>query len=293
MAVESTREGSEAWRSRRLRATLLQERYPFAAELLRLYGALLDVQELAFEAAQVEGISPAGAARFAAEAVLPRVVQVTAMNGPALLGAQIQERLATADPVALVEEWLTGVEQTPVDRYLARASTAPILEALGTAAGEACVGPRDERHCPRCGGLPQVSVLEPPADSLVGARRRLLCSRCGWLWTYPRLTCASCGERQTSHLHVFAEEGTTEGEMSGSIIRGLDGVRPPAGPRVTPWFPHVRVEACRTCHRYVLGVDLTRDSRAVPIVDELAALPLDLYAQEQGFIKIVPNLLGV
>jgi len=30
----------------------------------------------------------------------------------------------------------------------------------------------------------------------------------------------------------------------------------------------------------------------VPVVDELAAIPLDLYAREQGFSKITPNLMG-
>jgi formate dehydrogenase maturation protein FdhE len=30
----------------------------------------------------------------------------------------------------------------------------------------------------------------------------------------------------------------------------------------------------------------------VPVVDEMAALPLDLYAVEQGFAKITPNLMG-
>jgi hypothetical protein len=28
-------------------------------------------------------------------------------------------------------------------------------------------------------------------------------------------------------------------------------------------------------------------------VDELIALPLDLYAQEQGFAKLVPNLMAI
>jgi formate dehydrogenase maturation protein FdhE len=53
------------------------------------------------------------------------------------------------------------------------------------------------------------------------------------------------------------------------------------------------VEACETFSRYLLGIDLTREPQAVPIVDEMAALPLDLYAQERGMTKIVPNLMGV
>ena len=31
----------------------------------------------------------------------------------------------------------------------------------------------------------------------------------------------------------------------------------------------------------------------MPIVDELVALPLDLYAQEHGFAKLVPNLMAI
>jgi len=57
-------------------------------------------------------------------------------------------------------------------------------------------------------------------------------------------------------------------------------------------FPHIRIDACATCERYVIDVDLSRDSRAVPEVDELAAVPLDLYAAEHGLSKITPNLMG-
>jgi formate dehydrogenase maturation protein FdhE len=39
-------------------------------------------------------------------------------------------------------------------------------------------------------------------------------------------------------------------------------------------------------------IDLTRDRRAVPVVDEIAAIPLDFFAKERGLQKIVPNLMG-
>jgi FdhE protein len=60
----------------------------------------------------------------------------------------------------------------------------------------------------------------------------------------------------------------------------------------TPTFPHLRIDACASCERYLLDVDLSRDPRAVPEVDELAALPLDLYAAGCGLSKITPNLMG-
>jgi len=49
----------EAWARRRRRAGQLLERYPFAAQLLHLYGALLDAQERAFLAALDERPAPA------------------------------------------------------------------------------------------------------------------------------------------------------------------------------------------------------------------------------------------
>jgi FdhE protein len=67
-----------------------------------------------------------------------------------------------------------------------------------------------------------------------------------------------------------------------------------AGPTAAdaPTFPHLRIDACASCEQYLLDVDLSRDARAVPEVDELAALPLDLYAAERGLSKITPNLMG-
>ena len=57
-------------------------------------------------------------------------------------------------------------------------------------------------------------------------------------------------------------------------------------------FPHVRIDACQACQHYLLTFDLRQDTAAVPVVDELACLPLDLFARERGFTKITPNLLG-
>ncbi len=59
-----------------------------------------------------------------------------------------------------------------------------------------------------------------------------------------------------------------------------------------PVFPHLRIVSCSTCSRYLIEVDRARDARAVPEVDELAALPLDLYAADQGLTKVTPNLMG-
>ena len=50
---------------------------------------------------------------------------------------------------------------------------------------------------------------------------------------------------------------------------------------------------CATCKHYIKGVDLTRLGLAVPLVDEIAAAPLDVWAHEHGYTKIELNLVGL
>jgi formate dehydrogenase accessory protein FdhE len=280
---------SGRWANRRKRAQELTERWPFADEVLIFYGKLLDVQERAYALALDDGPSAAAVSAYIAERVMPRVIEVSVADGPPALAAAVLEHFHEADLTELVAAWLQGGELSGVALYLARAASAPVLEALGPAVGEACAGPRDERHCPACGGLPQVSYFAAAPDDLVTGHRYLECSRCATAWTYTRLTCAGCGENDTSKLVVYNEVGTTQAELSGDVVKP-GGARP--SPPSDAQFPHMRIDGCETCSQYILTVDMERNGRAVPLVDELAALPLDLYAKERGLTKIAPNLVG-
>jgi FdhE protein len=53
----------------------------------------------------------------------------------------------------------------------------------------------------------------------------------------------------------------------------------------------VRIEACDTCRTYLKTVDLSKDGLAVPLVDDLASLPLDLWARAEGYARLKANLL--
>jgi FdhE protein len=119
--------------------------------------------------------------------------------------------------------------------------------------------------CPLCSGRPQAGVLRPQGD---GAMRSLICSLCATEWRYRRLVCPACGEEDAGKLPVYVSEGAEE-------------------------LSHVRVEACDTCRHYIKTIDLTKDGRAVPVVDELAAIPLSLWASENRYTKVSPNLLGL
>ena len=162
---------------------------------------------------------------------------------------------------------------------------------LGADVASSCIGPRDERHCKTCGGVPQLSYFAVASEDLAAGGRFLLCSRCHSTWSYARMTCPGCGEDSSSRLPIFNEEGNASGER-GSVVRGLEGRLGDHRKESTAVFPHIRIEACESCRGYLLNIDLLADPDAVPIVDEIAALPLDLYAGERGFSKITPNLMG-
>jgi FdhE protein len=280
------------WADRRARTAELQRRHTFAREVLDFYGAMLGIQELAF----AEAISAKPRAHelvgYVAERVMPAVVDVTIAAGPQKLRVAVAGNLETTNPGDMVAAWMKGEDQPLVDRFLARAALAPVLEALGPEAMAACSGPRDERRCPNCGGPPQLSYFAVANEDLAAGGRFLVCARCHSSWGYARMTCPGCGEDSSSRLPIFSEEGTTSGER-GSVVRGLQGkLDENARAEHEAVFPHIRIEACDSCHRYLLNIDLAADPAAVPLVDELAALPLDIYAREQGLSKITTNLMG-
>ena len=255
---------------RRRRAEALRARHPFADELLALYLALLDAWE-----SIPDGLpDPHDAAPWAAEHVVRAVVGATLAAGPPVLAQAVRDR-----PDPPLADWLRCAPLDPVDRYLARASLTPVLEALGERAGDACVPGAGGELCPRCGGLPQLSFVADSGESLVSGPRSLLCARCGSSWTCSRSVCPACGEDREARLSVYAEH------WHGPVSGRRDGNEQPV-------FGHLRVAACSTCSRYLIEVDLASDAFAVPEVDELAALPLDLYATDQGLTKVTPNLMG-
>jgi Protein involved in formate dehydrogenase formation len=267
------------WAARRRRAEELRDRYPFAAELLTLYLALIPVQQDAWSRARENPPEPEELPWWAAENVLPSVIEATAAAGPPALREAVLT--AHAGEWALAG-WLADEELDPVDRYLARASLGPVLEALGEHAGAACArGHEHTECCPRCGGPAQLSCLASSGEALVSGPRSLLCARCASSWSSSRSVCPACGESEEARLNVFAERW--DGPVSGN--RNGDGDERPV-------FPHLRVAGCSTCGRYLIEIDMARDGRAVPEVDELAALPLDLYAADRGLTKLTPNLMG-
>ena len=254
----------DPWTAHRQRATGLCEAQPHAAEMLRLYLALSDVWTEVVAEATATPPQPS-LAEYAAERSMPRVVQATMVAGPAPVREAVMARFHEIEPVQLISGWLRGDTLPAADRFLARASTAPLLEAFPELARATGSAAKDARHCPNCGGPPQLSFIGLSEEALVSAPRRLLCSRCAGTWTFPRMVCAGCGNEETARMPIYSDHER---------------------------FAHLRIDACEVCRGYLVTVDLPKDPKAVPAIDELVALPLDLYAREQGFEKITPNLMG-
>jgi hypothetical protein len=113
-------------------------------------------------------------------------------------------------------------------------------------------------RCPRCGQPPQCGCLRPHGD---GSAFSLVCSLCATEWNFPRAQCPVCGEPAV----FYASER----------------------------MDHVQTQVCEQCSCYFHVIHLGKDPAAVPLVDEVAALALDVWALERGLRKIHPNLVGL
>jgi formate dehydrogenase accessory protein FdhE len=253
-----------AYADRRRRAAELAERYDFAREPLALYGAVAEAQERVFERARADVPSADALAAYVVRTALPDVMGAVMAAGTETLREAVLLRFHDGDLERMVTSWLRGDAQDGTDVFLARAATAPVLEALpDIARAQKIAG--EERFCPACGGSPQVSVFVDSGEALVTGQRRLVCARCANEWVYPRMTCVACGETESNKLVVIADPQQ---------------------------LPHLRIDACERCKRYIVSVDARLEGHAVPVVDEIAAIPLDIAAAERGFTKVTPNLMG-
>jgi formate dehydrogenase accessory protein FdhE len=263
--VSAVAERTTVFAERKRRAEELAVRFDYAAEPLRLCAALVGAQEAAFRRARDDTPAAADLVRYIVRVALPGVLDATMTAGTELLREAALLRFHEGDLEGIVRAWLAGDDLSETDAYLARAASAPILEADPTIGASLRGETLDERRCPACGGLPQMAVFGETDEALVTPQRRLVCSRCATTWPYPRMICVSCRETEGSKMPILANESR---------------------------LPHMRADACDTCRSYLITIDLRKDPAAVPLVDEIAALPLDLEAAERGYTKIARNVMG-
>ena len=186
----------------------------------------------------------------------PRLLSLAAHYGPSSIVDFPDNELETL----LIAHWNHEPSADERARFVARALLQPFAEALagrGTAAVDTSSG-----ICPFCGARPLAAVLRGEGD---GGKRSLVCSLCATEWEFRRILCASCGEEHKDSLPVY----------------------------IAPEFDYIRVEACDSCKSYLKCIDLTRNGLAIAPADEIASVALNVWAEENGYAKIEPNLLGL
>lgn len=265
------------YRARIERAELLAQRHPSAQEMLTFYVDIARMQRECYESlprlATNETVVP-NRANPRSElnpttlvAPFARFLGVVEIKAPAPLAEHAREWSRcneAARSQLLAEFWKTGLTNASstdqLSEFLARAFLQPYAEYF-----QGALSPPVSGHiacrCPSCSALPLLGVLRPEGD---GGKRFLQCSFCLQEWEFRRIFCANCGEDKEQNLPVY----------------------------VADQFPHVRVECCETCKHFLRTVDLTKDGHAVPPVDDLAAIPLTLWAHQNGYTRIQNNLLG-
>ena len=270
------------WQRRIARAQELAAQYTFAAEILRFYvaiarfqqefygefGGLLERSSPLADAAPDSGLfarpfPPDLAGRFA------KFLTVVEQNGPGELreaARDLRKGAQDAHLQLLTVFWNgSGIQALPPgpSDFFARTFLQPYAAAIRSRSdfrrAGSTTGPTPF-VCPFCQRKPGVGILRPLGD---GGQRSLLCSFCLAEWEFRRIVCPACGEENHAKLPVY-----TAKELQ-----------------------HVRVEACDSCRCYIKTVDMTRSGLAEPLVDEIAAIPLDLWAQKQGYTKLQSNLL--
>jgi len=279
------------WDRRIRRANELTSSYPFAAEGLRFYARIATFQRSLYTDVQQAlagspNLSPDLPLRDELDLflLLPKFsgfLSLIQQIAPAPL-AQAAAGLAQRGPAgwqqAIEVFWHEGLETpvageqgeenpvpgsgvtTPQERLLAWIFLQPYAECLA-GRREPMTLDGTPWTCPLCGGKPIVGVLRREGD---GAKKSLICMLCAHEWTFRRIYCPSCGEEREPQMGFYS----------------------------APEIAHVRVDVCDTCHTYLKSIDLTKLGLAVPVVDELATIPLDLWAREHGYEKLQINLLG-
>lgn len=258
------------------RAETLRSRHSAAAEFLAFYQHVASFQKLLRANISAADVTPESAlpgelrAELDLTVLLPHFrgyLAVVENHAPAALAESARQfaLLPSESWIASLEAYWQCAGRTDQQigafaQFLPRVFLEPYAEFRAALVPRAPLAVTT-RLCPLCGSRPLLGVLRPEGD---GGKRFLLCSFCLQEWEFRRILCPTCGEEAEDKLPVFIAEDS----------------------------PHVRVEACDTCKVYLRTIDLTKDGNAVPVVDDLAALPHTLWAHEQGYSRMQPNLLG-
>ncbi len=234
------------WEERIKRATALGLAWPFAARTLRFYRALTSFQRdvhhhIVTASAKID---PAMLAAFVPGFIA--MVEATAPHEIDVLAQRLKDKQDDEWEELLRTEWhRVGQGADSPFAFFTRSLLQPYAKHLADL-WHSEVGVLDgaETACPFCGRPPQVI-------SVCGEKREFICSLCSTAWAAHRPQCPRCREIRPDRL---AHDAVAD----------------------IPWM---RLESCESCGHRIKAVDVGLAPDAVPLVDDIAAIPLEKLAR--------------
>lgn len=264
--------------------TVANRQYQVQTELVSADDrAPAEIPELAAPERHVQGASLLPRASFPFDARRARTLLSSILEDVRSVGSElgvgadrVQEALETEelDAERLFRAYLdedqdffaVWAEKTPTTPkllfFLAQSTLTPYIRAV---AGQIlAVRPLESvwehGHCPVCGSLPYMSILETREG-----RRMMQCSFCHSAYRVARIGCVYCGERDAQKLQYFDVEE----------------------------LPGYRVELCNQCRMYTKTADFRQmDRKSVPMLDDLESLAMDVLAQSRGYVRPTLSAFG-
>jgi FdhE protein len=117
----------------------------------------------------------------------------------------------------------------------------------------------EEGKCPVCNAVPAVSLLE------MGNKRKYFCSFCGTTGYFKRIGCTQCQNEDPKLIDIIYVSDDSD----------------------------IRIDVCNNCKSYVKTIDQSKVSFDDIEKADLISLPLDIIAQERGFVRRCPNPVGM
>jgi len=239
------------------RLRVLKGKYPEALEVLNFYEHILRYQREAYQSIKDKDWRK-GIKWFY------RLLDICMENGNEEISKRAEEfkGLEKAVVEKMIGDFIKEKKAEPIDRFLLLSFLNPFYERLA----ESMEVDKEnwlKTKCPVCGFKPSVSYI---ADSQeVEGGRFLRCVLCNTDWLYNRNRCVNCGNEDDKEMDYYYQEENRA----------------------------VQLQVCQKCGHYIKLIDMRLDGLAVPHVEDVATLILDLWAKERGFVKFESNIFGL
>lgn len=241
------------------RLKALKSRYPESCEILDFYSRILEYQREVYESLEGKEANWRKGMKW-----FYKLLEICIKHGT----SQVSERARDIKQMErykvgkMIDGFLKEKKAEDIDRFFFIAFLNPFYERIAESMD---IDKENwlKTKCPVCGFRPHISYIADK-DEVEGGRF-LLCVLCGTDWPYNRNRCVNCGNEEDNSMdYYYSEENRA-----------------------------VQLQYCHECGHYTKVIDMRINGLAVPNVDDVATLTLDLWARERGFVRFERNIFGL